>query len=40
MEGSLDLLNQANPYIKHTVIQLIDGSLGLLAQPSQPVNQA
>ena len=32
MKGSLDLLSQANPYIKHTVIQLTDGSLGLPIQ--------
>ena len=32
MEGSLDLLNQAKPYIKHTIIQSIDGSLVLHCQ--------
>ena len=29
MEGSLDLLSQAKPHIKHTVIQLKNGCLGL-----------
>ena len=32
MEGALDLLNQGKPYIKHTVIQLTNGSLDLLFQ--------